>query len=253
MKQKEYRILITDEQKQKNYPNGYFDSIVRKNNSLGNRIANWFVFIFLGVILNIGFLIGIPVALTNGFTLSFFICVAVGIAQFLLCTLILRSGKKARSKTRETWIAETVTNSHCQESEVREFDQQFMNSDSYFLTLNGKIDNTLPYFLTEDFILIGAKIAPVVLPIQSLLGVCFAYKLEFYSDFKGRLKTRDSLAVGLCTKDLDYAIFADQNLGKEFIAMLKEKNPNMAVREGEILKEEDFNAWVKELQAANRV
>lgn len=242
---KQYRQLISNEYKNKHFPNGYFASLVAESHSAKSNAGYIVGFIALGFLFNIGFIFGALVLVMNDKIPSgFWVCMGIGLVQLLLSSLILRHGKKVKSKTAEDWIAETVQNSHCSESAVREFDRQMMTSDISVLTLNGKVDSVLEYFLTDDFIKAGPKMAPIVIPIRDIIGVCFTYQEEFYS-VGSKVKTRKSLAVGICTDKLKYTIFADRDLGNEFFAMLKSKNPNIKIKNDEILSEKAFDQWVQ--------
>lgn len=245
---REYRQLITAEYKKQHYPDGYFASLVTANNSTKARAGVWLDFIMRGVVMNIGFILCIFAFRARGFTIPFFVCMAIGLVQLLVLCLLLRSLKKIKNRTKEEWIAEAVGSSQCTESEIKEFEQQMMTLDSYFLALSGNVESQVKYILTDGYLLIGCNTSSRVIPIRNIIGACFTYceTLSFFLIDKP--KPGKVLAVGLVTKDSDVRINTDKNPGTAFINMLKEKNPGIIISDDDALREKAYMAWVKELQ-----
>lgn len=128
-----------------------------------------------GVVMNIGFIAGIFAFRARGFTIPFFVCMVIGLVQLLVVCLLLRSLKKIENRTKEEWIAEAVGSNQCTESEIKEFEQQMMTSDSYFLALSRNVESQVKYILTDGYLLIGYNTSSMIIPVRNIIGACFTY------------------------------------------------------------------------------
>lgn len=236
--QKQWRRLITEEYKKKYYPDGYFGYLKAENSSMAVYIVG---FVLVGILFNLGFWV-LPFTLIGyDFKLSpaFFVSLAVGILWFLLASLLLRIGRKRKNRTKEDWIAETAQTSGLTESEVREFDRQVVEGESYFLTLKGKLDSVQEAILTEDYYSFGTKAMNRLLPYRDILGGCFTFEVQ------GRVKV---LSVAILTADNYFCIEAGRELGTEFLTMLRGKNPRMEVRLEGTMRPGEVEKWSKQLK-----
>ena len=243
MKENGYRQLMTAEYKREHFPDGCFTGLVQKNNSANARVGIYAAFIGIGIFFNPGFIFGGIMFLSQeGVTTPFFVCMAIGVVWLLLSSLILRLGKVRGNRTREDWIALAAENSHCPEHVITEFDQQLRSSDSYILTFGYPVDPhaNAKNILTEDFLAAVSNVSVQVFPIRNIIGAGLVYT----TDNTGKV-IRKVPVIGLFTKETDHYLWelGDLNLAREFLAFLKNKNPNIDIRDEEIMKEKEFFAW----------
>ncbi|MBR1692800.1 MAG: hypothetical protein IJ711_08510 [Lachnospiraceae bacterium] len=244
---REYRQIITDEYKSKRYPNGFFAYLEAKNSSIGAKIGAYILLILLGFVMNVGFWIAALLFLSTLVTAGI-VSLIIGIGWLVLMILLFRLLLKRSSRTREDWIKYAAENSECPESDIREFDEQFQSSDCYFLTLTGKAKKDMNYILTDDYILVGTNAMMVVYPIRNILGAGFTNSTDVYS-IGNKVHYSNNLAVGFFTKNKWYSTDCRSDLGKDFLTMLKEKNPNIEIWDQGQMKEKEFDAWMKELRS----
>ena len=169
---------------------------------------------------------------------------AVGVVWLLLSSLLLRLGKKRSGRTREDWVALTAKSSHCPTGMIEDFDQQLRTSDSYILTFGFSADiySNAKNILTEDYIAAVTNVGVQVFPIQKIIGAGLVYTIED----NGRTRKKVPV-IGLFTQETDHYLrwLSDLDMGRELLALLKKKNPQIDIRDSEVMKEKEFFAWEK--------
>ncbi|MEW4411907.1 hypothetical protein [Clostridium sp. AN503] len=233
-----YKQLMDENYKRQHYPNGFFSAVVEGKRSMtaGYIVLVVFVlfslpFFFLGIR---GIAWGLSMV-TN--------CVIIGIGVFLvlLGIALLMLLKKQKGKTREDWVQQVAKRSGYPTEVIEEFDRQMTTGEAYFLTPNGKYDKMKESILTDDFI----KISEFVFKQSDLKAACLFF-LEDSVNAGNKIKFVKTLHVGLISDRCGFWIEADKNRGSAFIAMLKEKFPEIETKDGTILKNKEFHALMKE-------
>lgn len=233
---------ITNEYRQRNYPEGYFAKIA--NNSGG------IVMIICGVILALmGLGVGIlPVAGivdkirgANEFKMD----ISVIVFFIILTAILLVSGIymvwygiKRSMMSREEWIKKCAEISNYPESTVQEFDSQIMRTDA----LEFQLDMTgTTNVLTTDYILWGNLLGPCLIKISDIVG---AYLVVLPDTIKLGNKIRPIHTMNLAIFSNHHTFMllpARQERAEYLISLLGAKNPGIDTAGGKVLSDRDYD------------
>lgn len=235
---------ITNEYRQKHYPNGYFTSIAQNSNGA--------ILVVCGVILALmGVGAGIlpvyaTVKIITG-TLDFKIDASVIIFFYILALVFLipgimlaRYGVKRAKMGKDDWIKICAEASDYPESVVLEFDSQIMRTDAVVIQLDpsGTTD-----IMTTDFLLWGNLIAPLLIKVDDIDGAYLVLRPDTIN-VNGKIKKIVTLNLAVISNHNTHMIMPTrEDLGRLLISRLLEKNPNIKTSE-EMLNEEQYQAMV---------
>lgn len=231
--------LLDENYKKKHYPNGYFNAVVQRNQSMTAVYVIFSVLVLFSIFL---FYLGIPGILWGGSN-RIMDCIAIGFGLLImvLAIFLIRVAKKLKGKNREDWIRDHAENSGYSIGEVEEFGRQLTTGAAYYLTLTGKFDKRKEYIMTDDFLLIS----PLIFKLSDMKAACLFNLVESYGA-GAKVKFKKTLQVGLINSRNRVWIETEKKRGNAFIAMLKEKNPAIETKSGSILNDKEFDALVKE-------
>ena len=131
------------------------------------------------------------------------------------------------------------------EEELREFDSQAMQSDSYVLSLTGKLSAAMAGqkdgILTRDYIWLGDT-RSIVLKRQDIVGASL-YHWYYYVN-KKRVR---SLNLALLNKnDVMATAEVKEEAGRELMDLLARENPAVQLHQGILEEGKEFDAWREE-------
>ena len=169
----------------------------------------------------------------------------VGI-PFLLCVLGLVYAVKNYRKGAEVRIKKSMELSGLSEAEVREFDRQAMQSDSYILRFKGgvaaKVAAQRDGILTRDYLWMGDATGLIV-KREDIIAACF-YKWSYYA---GKKKMWCQSVAVLTRQDKMSSAEATSERGQAFIELLVQANPSIYVEKKLLNEGKEYDNWRKEL------
>lgn len=237
--------LMDEDYKQQHYPSGYFSALVKGNQSLTAVYVISAVFLLISLLL---FFLGIRgIIWDNSNLIGGLVFIGFGVLLVLFDVFIISVGKKQKGKNRQDWVQEFAKKSSYSKNEVEEFDRQLVAEDAYLLTLNGKFNQMEESIITADFI----KSSSFIFKQSDLKAVCL-FNLEEPIGAGSKIKYTKKLQVGLITDRSRIWLDADENRGRAFIAMLKEKFPAIETKDSAILKDKEFDSLMKKYIKPNR-
>jgi hypothetical protein len=175
--------------------------------------------------------------------------VGIGIYAFFAISLfVIVLTIKRNSLGAEGLIKKSAKNSQYSESEIREFERQAMASDSYILSLTGKIKAVLngqkDGVLTRDFIYL-ADAKNIVMKRSNIIGA-FLVERTFYITVNNTRKCVNYLTVTLVSdKGIQTLAETSTEAGAALLAMLHEQNPQIDINNGSVMNEKEYGKYCK--------
>jgi len=181
---------------------------------------------------------------TSDWQISLIILAVVGI-PFLLCILGLVYAVKNYRKGTAIRIKKSMELSGLSEAEVREFDRQAMQSDSYILRFKGgvaaKVAAQRDGILTRDYLWMGDATGLIV-KREDIIAACF-YKWSYYA---GKKKMWCQSVAVLTRQDKMSSAEATSERGQAFIELLVQANPSIYVEKKLLNEGKEYDNWRKE-------
>lgn len=239
----------------KHYPKKSVFSAV----SAGNKKAGAGVYIFFGILLVFFGAAGIfTLAMTaklaaDGDSDTASIGIIIGLVCLAVCALsiwMIVLTKKRSGLDAGQLIKKSAGTSMMGESEIREFESQAMASDSYILSLTGKVNAVMAGqkdgILTRDYIYL-ADPSMAVMKCRDILSAVLVERIIFINVNKRR-KPVHYLCIQLVSKQgVRSQAETDLEPGKALIGMLLEKNPGIDTAGGAVIQEKEYEAYIKKL------
>ena len=177
--------------------------------------------------------------------ISLIILAVVGI-PFLLCVLGLVYAVKSYRKGVAVQIKKSMELSGLSEAEVREFDRQAMQSDSYILKFKSgiaaKVAERSDGILTRDFLWMGDKTG-LIIKREDIIAACF-YKWSYYA---GKKKMWCQSVAALTRQNKMPSAETTGERGQAFIELLVQANPSIYVEKKLLNEGKEYDNWRKEL------
>lgn len=172
------------------------------------------------------------------------IFIAVVAVVLLLCLFGFVVALRHIRAGAEDAIRSAAKKSGLTEGELREFDRQAMQSDSYVLSLAGKVSAAMSGqkegILTRDYIWLGDN-RSCILKREDIVAASL-YHWYYYVN-KKRVR---SLNLALLNRNDTMAIAeAREEAGRELMTFLAQENPAIQVHEGILEEGKEFDAWRK--------
>lgn len=241
-----YFVPMTDEIRKKQYPNGYFSAISKTQSK--NSI---FVYIFFGIIL----LIGLPMiaagcwfavicyqddmTVVPGLIFAAVGLFFAGISIFMFCLVT-----KRRKVGDQGWLKKCAENSGYPESDIREFGNQVVDLNTFLLQLKGRLgalDGKGTGFFTKDY-LYFTNIKMLVMKFTDIRIACFV-NMETTIQVGNKIKPTSYLAIAVVSSNQNYMISeVKREAGLELLSMLQEKNPDIDIKDGATLSEQELSS-----------
>lgn len=229
--------LMDENYKTKHYPNGYVSAVVESKQSMTAGYVVLVVFMLFSLPF---FFLGIRGIAWGLSMVTNCVLIGIGVLLILLGVAIILFIKKQKGKTREDWVRQVAERSGYPTEVIEEFDRQLITGEAYLLAPNGKYDKSKESIMTADYI----KIYEFVFKQSDIKAACLFYLKDSYRAGNKIIFTK-KLQVGLISNRCRCWIEADKKRGSAFIAMLKEKFPEIETRDGAILKDKEFDALMK--------
>ncbi len=248
---KEYIVKMDEAYRNKHYPKGSFFEKAAGANKRGNitlAVMAALVSVLLGALMV--FLIGLTrdhSAQGDGESVKIgLIFIAVTAVLLLLCVFGFVVAVRHLKDGAEEVMKKAAKNSGLTEEDMREFERQALQSDSYVLCLAGKVSAAMSGqkdgILTRDYIWLG-DYRSCILKRADIVGASL-YHWYYYVN-KKRVRSL-SLAV-LSGKDVLSSVEATEEAGRELMKTLAEAHPSIQVHDGILEEGKEFDAWRKEL------
>jgi len=174
------------------------------------------------------------------------IILAVVLIPFLLCVLGLVYAVKNYRKGAAVRIKKSMELSGLSEEDVREFDRQAMQSDSYILKFKdgiaAKVAAQMDGILTRDYLWMGDTIG-LIAKREDIIAACF-YKWSYYA---GKKKIWCQSVAVLTRQNKRPSSEATDERGQAFIEMLVQANPSIYVEKKLLNEGKEYDNWRKEL------
>ncbi len=181
--------------------------------------------------------------LSVGIVIIGFCFVVFALSLFVIVLTIKRNNLGA-----EGLIKKSAKNSQCSESDIREFERQAMTSDSYILSLTGKIKAVLngqkDGVMTKDYIYLSdAK--NIVMKRSDIIGA-FLVERSYYITVNNTRKLINYLTVTLVSdKGIQTLAETSFEAGEALLEMLREQNPQIDVNNGSVMTEKEYSKYCK--------
>lgn len=254
-----YFLQMNENYINKHYPDRSVFSSVNKS----NQKAGIGIYAFLGILMIAsGFGTVWAIVTTMGYVKDGESdMVAPGLAIIGFCFAILALSIlgivltiKRNSLGVEGLIKKSAKNSQSSESEIREFERQAMASDSYILSLTGKIKAAMngqrDGVLTRDFIYL-ADVKNIVMKRSDIIGA-FLVVRTIYITVNNTRKPVNYLTITLVSnKGVQTLAETDTESGTALLAMLQEQNPQIDTYNGGVMKEIEYNKYCKKMLSSH--
>ena len=147
---------------------------------------------------------------------------------------VLRNKKKSSD-----WMAICAKKSKLNETQLKEFEQQAMSSDSYILKLEKGSTAAVTGILTRDYVYLG-DLSLTVIRCEDIASVCMVDVVSTSTTNNHTIKTHD-LAIKILSKEkVEAESVVNKVSGKALIELLLERNPNINTFDGKVLKEREY-------------
>lgn len=247
---KAYMEKMDEAYRNKNYPQGSFFEKLAKENRRGNVILAVMAAVvsaaLAALILWMISLVRYHSGQGNDDSVKVgIIFIAVVGAVLALCLFGLVMALRHVKDGAADAIKKATKNSGLTEEELREFDRQAMQSDSYVLSLTGKLSaamaNQKDGLLTRDYIWLGDTRGSI-LKRQDIVAAGL-YHWYYYVN-KKRVR---SLNLALLNRDNVLASAeVQEEAGRELMKLLAEAHPAIRVHQGILEEGKEFDAWREE-------
>lgn len=244
---KECMTKMDETYRNKNYPQGSFFEKTAGANKRGNIIlAVMAAVVSVALIALIGWMVSLvqyhSAQGNDESTQIGMIFIAVVAVILALCVFGFIVAIRHIKDGAEQVIKKAAKNTGLTEEELREFDRQAMQSDSYVLSLNGKVSAAMSGqkdgILTRDYIWLG-DIGSCVLKRADIVGASL-YHSYYYVNRK-RICTLN-LAL-LSRGGVTASAEVREEAGKELMKTLAEAHPTLQVHEGVLEEGKPFDQW----------
>lgn len=237
----QYFISMNEEFRRKHYPNGFFAYVRKSKNS-----SKTFLYIFCGIILTFfaactlsGIWILIRSIQDGADDIGPLIVIdLIGLVFCGLLIFVIRLASGLGGMTEEDWIGECAKSAHYSAADIREFGNQVVASDTCILHLDGKTgSNSDTGFLTRDYIFFNLY---KIIKVSDITLACFTEYIDSSLANTGKKSiaiTTHEFQIALISKQKNLArMKATQESGRLLMAMLKERNPDIDIREDGVIK-----------------
>ncbi len=240
----EYFIAMNEKVRRKYYPQGFFAAGQKhfKNSAK-------FVYVVFGIIAAIcGAFSGlflywmVKAAQEGDNVLSGVPVVVVGLGLMIFSIgMIVFFARRYNMNTLQ-WMEQFAENNGLTLADMRTFDQQSNASDALLVRLAGKkkivVDDIGTGLLTRDYI----AFQNTVMKRNEVSAVCFYDHLLVYPTEHGQ-KIVHVLCLGIVSKGgLNLHSEVKRQAGEKLMELLLQSNPRIKTWDGEVLKEEEFQA-----------
>ncbi len=248
---KSYIEKMDESYRNKHYPQGSFFEKAAGANKRGNitlAVMAAVVSVLLGAL--IFFLIGLTMdhsAQGNAESVKMgLIFIAVVAVILALCVFGFIVAVRHMKDGAEEVMKKAAKNSGLTEDDIREFERQALQSDSYVLTLAGKISAAMSGqkdgLLTRDYIWLGDN-RNCILKRGGIVGASL-YHWYYYVNKKRVC----SLNLALVNRDNVMAgAEVTEEAGRELMKLLSEAHPAIQVHEDILEEGKEFDAWRESL------
>lgn len=247
---KAYMEKMDETYRNKNYPQGSFFEKAARENRRGNVILAVMAAVvsaaLMALILWMVSLVRYHSGQGNDDSAKVgIIFIAVVGAVLVLCLLGLVLAIRHMRDGVADAIKKAAKSSGLTEEELREFDHQAMQSDSYVLSLTGKLSaamaNQKEGILTRDYIWLGEPRGSI-LKRQDIVAAGL-YHWYYYMN-KKRVR---SLNLALLSRN-NVLVSAEvrEEAGRELMKLLAEAHPAIQVHQGILEEGKEFDAWREE-------
>lgn len=240
-------LPMTEEYRQRNYPNGYFEALAKSGGSGGViLIICGAVLALMGLLfgyMEVQFLIEFLRGETYGGAEGFLIVMGIVTLLFLLGGLFfILLGWKRSKMGAGAWLKKSAEASGYQESVIRDFANQVTSSDTIRLQIAGGANPPMGIgFLTRDYILFENILKLCVIKVSDISG---AYLVSL-PDLSARHNIcKIHIAIFSNRKTFTTTQCLKEN-GERLISMLAERNPEIDTAGCRILSEKEYNSMIK--------
>lgn len=241
-------VLLNENLRRKYYPDGFFSYLRKSRKGMRNCLLP-VLGIFL-IFFSCCTLLGLWLVITNLHDKDIMIPVIldlIGISVCVMLILVMRWLLRVGKMSEEDWIKEMAKANHYPESDIREFGSQAVAADAYILHLDGKLKNNADTgLLTRDYIFFG---------IYSLLKISDITLACFTEDSDTNMVSTGGHSVTTTFCELRIALLSNKkNLARKkatresghvLMKVLKERNPDIEIREEGITKMKELEAMCK--------
>lgn len=229
-------IPMSEDYRQKHYPNGYFNSVAKKSGgvaliicgavlSLMGLAIGYMAFCFLLDVIH-----GETYDGAAGVIIFFFI---IALIFLIPGVLLIRFGIKRKLMNAESWISKSAENSKYPESVIRDFDNQVISPDCIRLPQNIG-------FLTRDYIYFENLLSLCVIKRSDIIGA-YLVSLSDTVNVGNKIKTVYNIYIAVFSNQNTHIINQiKQKYGEQLISMLTENNPDIDTANGRILSEKEY-------------
>lgn len=240
---------ITEQYRQKHYPNGYFGWVAKHSGGIALIICG-IVMILLGAFIGI-----FPVSIlqdilrgeleAKGNTAPVVIIGIIVLAIIASGVLMIRAGVKRKMRGKDGWIQKCMEASQYPESAVQEFESQIRRTDAYVfrLDMSGGLN-----VLTTDYIMSGNLMDPCLMKISDITGA-YLVSLKYTYYVGNKPKTGYSLNLALFSNHKTLITMpAKQDRAEYLTSILLRKNPGINTAGGVVLSEKQYDAMVSQMR-----
>lgn len=165
---------------------------------------------------------------------------------FLLCILGIVFCIKSFRNGVETTIRKSAKISGLSENDIREFDRQAMQSDSYILKFKNKVAAAVAGqkdgILTRDYLWMGDA-ANIIIKREDIVGACF-YKWHYYA---GKKRVWNQSVVVLNRHNIAPSAEATRESGLALMELLAAAHPDIHVEKKLLDEGKEYDNWRTEL------
>lgn len=238
---------------EKHYPNrSVFEAVAKTTKKVSIGVYAFFGIVLAGCLAGIGWSVNtINAYKQSGDTemadVGMIICIVFAAFALISALAIIITVMRAK-KGAEDWIKKSASNSKLTESEIREFEQQAMASDSYILKMQDAIDSVMSGakdgILTRDFIYL-ADINLTVIRCKDLVSACLTDMVIYIGEQHNRRPVH-YLGIQLLSKKGAHS-FAEVSpeAGNALVELLLQKYPTINTCDGRILSEKEYDEYKK--------
>lgn len=240
---------LTNEYKQKHYPEGYFAKLAKGSGGIVLVICGVVVGLLGmcpgGVVLDHltgemeDYSAGSDTGLLIFFSVVALVLLAIGI-------LIIVFGVKRMRMGKEQWMEKCVKASDYPMEIVEEFDSQFMRTDAMLFQLD---PSGLTNVLTTDYILYGNLLGPCLIKLEDIVGV-YLVCLPDTITVGNRVKKIMTLNVAVFSNHKTWFVLpAKEKPAHQLIDLIAERNSSIDTAGRRVLDEGEYQEMVDKMKS----
>lgn len=241
-------ITVDEKYRQKNYPKGFFASLIKQAKGGG------VVLVICGAVLALmggGVLYLLIAAIMRGtFNLSeelspIIVFAIIGLVLLIPGILVIRYGIKRGKTSEEDWIKTFVDASGYDEGTIRDFVNQALEDGTTAMKLGSQ---RMQGFLTRDYFMILNFMHPCVMKIGDIVGA-YMVQTSYTANINGKTKRMYNNNIMLISnKDTATSSEAGEKAVRQLLDMLTQRNPAIDTEGGRLLSEKEFDKKVEEFK-----